>query len=238
MKEEDFQALEGAACTPKQPDPNGFNKHCQLPHGLTVGAVGLAMVDFCNFLGFINRELHTREMPRLEAFMMQANFSSLVGEFQTSTIPKHCTTLVKNRYHNGHPDMVPKGYFPNDSVQHADVGIEVKGSRYRKAWQGHNAEDCFLIVFVFTSSRPTDSGKGISPAPFGFVEVLGAKLEKTDWQFAGRKEGSRRTITASVKASGFGKMQANWIYRDPLLAKITPVEAADSDEAQSTLELL
>jgi hypothetical protein len=44
-------------------------------------------------------------------------------------------------------------------------------------------------------------------------EVLGAALAKSDWVFAGRSKTSRRTPTASVTASGYAKMAANWIYR-------------------------
>ena len=50
--------------------------------------------------------------------------------------------------------------------------------------------------------------------PFRFVKVVGAKIERADWQFSGRSETSRRTITASVKRSGYDKMQANWIYSE------------------------
>lgn len=237
MTEKEFQRLEGLACVPTAPDPRGFNDRCQLPFGLTTSAIEASMREFVDFLALINGEVHKRGLVRLESMMMQANFSSLVGEFQSSTIPKHCKTIAKNRYHNGHPDMVPKGHFPDDTVQHSDIGIEVKGSRYRKGWQGHNAEDCFLIVFVYTASRPTDSAKDVAPAPFAFVEVLGAKLEKSDWLFAGRSATSRRTITASVTRSGYDKMNANWIYRDPELARAITIEAASPDEAQSELEL-
>lgn len=66
------------------------------------------------------------------------------------------------------------------------------------------------MVFVFNSGRPIDKSGSI---PFQFLAVYGAKLEKEDWQFAGRKEGSRRTITASVKNTGFQKMAENWIYK-------------------------
>jgi len=36
---------------------------------------------------------------------------------------KYCKTLAKNTYHNGHPDTIPAGVFPGDSVQHAAEGI-------------------------------------------------------------------------------------------------------------------
>ena len=173
------------------------------------------MNDFTNFIGFINRQLHSREIERLESMLMPANFSSIVGEFMSSSIPKYCPSLVKNQFHNGHPDLIQKGRFPNDAVQHARQGIEIKGSRYLKGWQGHNPEDTWLMVFVFDSNRPADAAKGIAPRPFKFVMVVGARLTKVDWLFAGRSETSRRTITASVMKSGYEKMMANWIYKAP-----------------------
>src|SRR5215208_103584 len=115
--------------------------------------------------------------------------------------------------HPLHPDLIPKGRFPNDAVQHADEGIEIKGSRYLKGWQGHNPEDTWLMVFAFDSNRPADPAKGVAPRPFKFVMVVGARLTKEDWLFAGRSATSRRTITASVTKSGYDKMMANWIYK-------------------------
>ena len=40
------------------------------------------------------------------------------------------------------------------------------------------------------------------------------KLEAEDWNFSGRSDTRRRTITASVNKNGLGKMKANWIYED------------------------
>lgn len=207
--------LELTACTPHPADPNGFNPKTKLPYRLTIEHLQAAMNDFTNFIGFINLQLHAREIERLESMLMPANFSSIVGEFVSSSIPKYCSTLVKNQYHNGHPDMIPKGLYPNDAVQHADEGIEIKGSRYLKGWQGHNPEDTWLMVFVFDSNRPADAGKGIAPRPFKFVMVLGTRITKDDWLFSGRSETSRRTITASITKSGYEKMMANWIYKSP-----------------------
>ena len=162
----------------------------------------------------VNGELLKKNIARLEDMLMPANFSSIVGEFMTASIPKYCRTIVKNRYHNGHPDMLPAGKYPNDMAQHAGKdGIEVKGSRYLRGWQGHNAENAWLMVFVFESGRPSDKFKKVEPKPFRFLMVMGAMLTKADWLFAGRSETSRRTITASVTRSGYAKMMANWIYK-------------------------
>lgn len=108
---------------------------------------------------------------------------------------------------------IPVSHYPADSILHGSEGIEIKGSRHQSGWQGHNAEQCWLMVFVFDANTSRDAGQGIEPKPFRFVKVVGAKLLMDDWQFSGRSATSRRTITASVKRSGFDKMEANWIYR-------------------------
>lgn len=206
--------LEEVACTPFNIAKNGFNPNAVLPYGLTTEHIRLAMQEFIDFLGFINQQMRTRLIERLESMLMPANFSSIVGEFMISTIPKHCPSIVKNQYHNGHPDMLPAGVYPNDATQHVDQGIEVKSSRYLRGWQGHNPEDTWLMVFVFDSNRPVDRARDIPPKPFRFVKVVGARLEIADWTFSGRSGTSRRTITASVNNSGYQKMIANWIYQD------------------------
>ncbi len=129
--------------------------------------------------------------------------------------------------------MIPKGRFPNDAVQHADEGVEIKGSRYLKRWQGHNPEDTWLMVFVFDSSRPTDNIKNILPKPFSFLMVLGARLTKDDWLFSGRSETSRRTITASVTNSGYEKMISNWIYKAPSITSSQVATLLESPQPES-----
>lgn len=205
--------LETEACVPRRVESKKFNPNAILPHSLKIKHVQSAMVEWIDFLGFINGQLATRGLDRLESFMMPANFSSLVGEFVVSRIPTFCTQLVKNRYHNGHPDLVPKGHYPEDKVLHGDVGIEVKASRHNSGWQGHNAEACWLMIFVFRANAAADVMKSIKPMRFSFRAVYGAQLTKDDWQFSGRSETSRRTITASVKRSGLVKLTKNWIYR-------------------------
>ncbi len=203
------QYTEQDACNPITLDVNHFNPSASLPYGVQSSHVLSAMSDFLAFLGFVNTQLYTKQIERLESMLMPANFSSIVGEFMSASIPKHCPSIVKNRYHNGHPDLIPSLMFPGDAVQHAPQGIEIKASRYSRAWQGHNPEDVWLMVFVFDSNRPKD----VVPRPFRFLKVVGAQLSKDDWLFSGRSETSRRTITASVTETGYQKMMGNWIYQ-------------------------
>lgn len=203
------EVTELQACTPQPLQADRFNATADLPFGLEVQHLRSAMNDFLEFLGFINYQLHANGIVRLETMLMPANFSSIVGEFMVTTIPKYCNALVKNRYHNGHPDLIPAGVFANNATQHSDIGIEIKASRYMSGWQGHNPEDIWLMVFVFECNRPKDS----APKPFQFVRVVGAKLTKSDWLLSGRSATSRRTITASVTKSGYEKMMTNWLYQ-------------------------
>jgi hypothetical protein len=197
---------------PEAPEPEGFNPKAKIPFGVTTKHIRSAMEDFIEFVSVIDRQLNVKAMDKIENIIMQANFSSLVGEFVGRQIPKHCRTIVRNRYHNGHPDMLPAGKYPNDAAQHASVdGIEIKASRYLQGWQGHNPEDVWLMVFVFQSGR---EGPKVKPTTaFKFLLVVGALLSKSDWLYSGRSETSRRTITASVTKAGAAKMTANWIYR-------------------------
>lgn len=205
------------ACQLNCVNASNFNPKAVLPYGLQIDHVRQAMSDFIEFLEFINNRLHKRNIPRLENMVMPANFSSMIGEFMKANIPKYCSSLVVNQYHNGHPDMIPSGRFPGDAVQHTKEGIEVKGSRYYRGWQGHNPEDVWLMVFVYDSNRQNDNTRNISPKPFRFRMVLAAELKKEDWSFSGRSAESRRTITASVTQSGYQKMRSNWIYLETSL---------------------
>ena len=204
--------------TPEKPNEAGFNSGAIIPFGVTTNHIKRAMDEFVGFLEFVDAQLLEKGMTRFEDMLMPANFSSIVGEFMSAGIPKYCRTVVKNQYHNGHPDLLPAGKYAGNAAQHAGKdGIEIKASRYVRGWQGHNPEDAWLMVFVFQGGRPSDKAKGIETVPFRFLMVVGALLSKKDWLFAGRSGTSRRTITASVTRSGLDKMMANWIYKCPEL---------------------
>jgi hypothetical protein len=217
---------------PEKPEQVGLNPKAVMPFGVTTAHVKSAMDEFVDFLGFVDTQLLGKGLTRIEDMLMPANFSSMVGEFMSVGVPKYCKTVVKNQYHNGHPDLLPAGKYEGNAAQHARKdGIEIKASRYLRGWQGHNPEDAWLMVFVFQGGRPTDKAKGIAPVRFHFLMVAGALLSKRDWLFAGRSKTSRRTITASVTRSGLDKMMEGWIYKCRELREgKTNLVARDSDE--------
>lgn len=197
---------------PERIRPEGFNDAAVIPYGCTIEHIRQAMEEFIEFLAYINGQLLAKELLRLESLMMPATFSGMVGEFMVSAIPKYAASLTKNLQHNGHPDLLPQEHFAGNKTRLGEAGIEVKGSRADRGWQGHNAEDVWLMVFVFDSNRPVDLAVEGSARPFRFKRVLLGHLEKSDWKFSGRSAESRRTITASVTPSGLAKMTHNWIY--------------------------
>jgi hypothetical protein len=204
--------LEKDACTPTPLAESGFNRRAVLPYGCAVEHIQLAMQDFLNFIGFINHQLRTQRMTRLESLLMPASFSGIVSEFVASQLPAHCPDLVRNRRHNGRPDLLPKGFYADDAILNGQEGIEIKASRYQRGWQGHNAEAGWLMIFCFESN--TSSGRTIqAPMPFRFTFVACAYLTAEDWSFSGRSATSRRTITASVTRTGYAKLLSNWLYR-------------------------
>jgi hypothetical protein len=89
---QDIDSGELRACYPKPVRIEDFNPQCRIPCGLTTEHICAAMNEFIDFIGFINQQLNGRKIERLETMLMPANFSSIVGEFMTSTIPKHCPT--------------------------------------------------------------------------------------------------------------------------------------------------
>ena len=102
---------------PEPLEKDGFNPNAAIPFGVTITHIQAAMQDFIEFVTVIDTQLHSKEMASLENTMMQANFSSLVGEMICARIPKHCPTIVRNNYHNGHPDLLPAGKYPEDEAQ-------------------------------------------------------------------------------------------------------------------------
>lgn len=119
-----------------------------------------------------------------------------MSELVVEGISKRSVAVVKNRYHNGRPDLLPVGRYPDDAAHRGDEGIEVKASRNSGAWQGHNVESGWLMVVQYTVDTETEPMEERRPTTI--VRVLAAKLDEHDWGFSGRSEISRRTPTAST----------------------------------------
>lgn len=190
-----------------------FNDGAVLPYGLTVAEVKQAMHGTYDFFHAINPFLVERGYGRLEDILLGNSFAGVLSETLVKNLSDVSQTLTRNRKVGGHPDLILPGRYPSDSVLRGEEGIEVKASKTKGEWQGHNPEKGWVIIFRYvldTETEPIDDRR-----PTEFVEVLAAELEEADWSFSGRTGNSRRTITASINVRGTAKLRSNPIFRNP-----------------------
>lgn len=72
--------LKEAACHPKPVEFRHFNSRDQISYEVTIEQVCYEINKFIRFLGFINQKSNRKQIPRLEAMLMPANVSSVVGD--------------------------------------------------------------------------------------------------------------------------------------------------------------
>lgn len=134
----------------------------------------------------------------------------MISELFVAGVSKRSATVIANKYHNGRPDLLPRGMYAGDSCLRGADGIEVKASRRSTGWQGHNKETGWLMMCQYAvdvETMPLEMRE-----PTRIVRVLCAELTESDWSFSGRKEGSRRTPTATIAQA---KLIASAVYLEP-----------------------
>jgi hypothetical protein len=118
---------------------------------------------------------------------------------------------VENGRHNGHPDLVVRGRYPNDAVAAGADGLEIKSTLKRGgAVDTHGARDQWMCVFVYEVDRTTQPTSARTPTAFREV-YLGA-VAATD--FRSNQRGPLGTRTATLGRDGIRKLRENWLYMD------------------------
>jgi hypothetical protein len=192
-------------------DPRYVNRRVVLPYGLAVGEIEKAVAETYRLFHGLNDYLIGGGFRPLEELLLGNSLSGIISEFLVKNIARASATLEANLKVGGHPDLLPKGHYTSGLVLKGDEGIEVKASIQKGGWQGHNPEDCWIMIFQYAVGEQ-DGNKIV---PLTFVEILCAKLSKSDWSFSGRKGNSRRTPTASITTVGVEKLRSNFLYRLP-----------------------
>ena len=190
-----------------------WNNGAVLPYGLKTEHVKQAVLDTYSFLYNVNRLLVGEGFGFLEHTVLGNTFSGMLSEILVKGIAKHCRSIVRNKRIGCHPDLIPPGRYPNDSVLRGDEGIEIKTSRQGGGWQAHNAEKCWVMIFRYEMGNPEDPLDRRQPVRF--VQILAADLEVKDWSLAERRKTSRRTRTTSINERGMAKLRNNPVYQDP-----------------------
>jgi hypothetical protein len=188
-----------------------INKQVRLPYGLTAQEIEEAVAETYRLFHGLNDYLVQNGFRPLEELLLGNSLSGIISEFLVKNIARASATLEANLRVGGHPDLLPPGHYTSNLVLKGDEGIEVKASIQKGGWQGHNPEDCWLMVFRYAVGEQHDN----EAVPLTFVEILCAYLTKADWSFSGRTGASRRTPTASITTTGVEKLRENFLYRAP-----------------------
>jgi hypothetical protein len=191
----------------------GFNPDAKLPRGLTIAGVRTALDGLYDYLHALNAFLVSRGYDRLEETFLGNAFSGFISELMVRNLSGASEILTRNTMVGGHPDLVPRGVYPEDAVLHGEQGVELKATIKSSGWQGHNKESSWIMVVQYAvdiASEPV-----MDRCPTEILKVMAAKLEKEDWKEHKRREDSRRTATSLILASGTAKLKANAIYTHP-----------------------
>jgi hypothetical protein len=193
------------------PKPENFNRGALLPFQLRIDDFKSAMQDVYDLFYDVNTGLLDKGLERLDDFLRPAIMSGLLSDLLTASLAKHSRTLVQNNYHNGHPDLVVKGVYPNDSVKAGEEGVEIKTTRKSGgAVDTHGARNQWMAVFVYDVDCKTEPAREREPMSFREIYLGQVTIE----DFRRNPRGELGTRTATLHREGILKLRGNWIYKD------------------------
>lgn len=170
----------------------------------------MAMQDVYDFLYDVNSHLSGRGLQRLDDMLRPAILSGVLSDMLTASLAKHSRALTENQFHNGHPDLIVQGVYPNNAVKAGAEGVEVKTTRKAGgAVDTHGAREQWMCVFVYRVD--TESEPAIERAPMTFTEVYLGHVTIADFRRNPRSELGTRTAT--LHKDGIQKLRQSWVYR-------------------------
>ena len=192
-------------------DEQCFNPDVMLPYELRLNDFTSAMQDVYDFFFDVNEHLTNKGLGRLEDTLRKANLSGTLSDMTTASLAKHSRSLTQNRYHNGHPDLIVRGRFANDSVKAGDQGVEIKTTvKKGGAVDTHGAREQWLCIFVYKVDNKTEPA--IDRLALKFTEVYLSHVQTDD--FRKNERGELGTRTATPHKEGMEKIRKNWVYLD------------------------
>lgn len=191
-------------------DRSRFNSEAVLPFQLRLDDFALAMQDVYDFFYDVNIGLVEGGLERLDDMLRPAIMSGLLSDMMTASLARHSGALTTNCYFNGHPDLVVRGVYPDNSVKAGSDGVEIKTTRKSGgAVDTHGARDQWMCVFVYSVDTETEPAR--ERAPMSFTEVYLGSVSTDDFRKNARSELGTRTAT--LHRQGIEKLRHNWIYK-------------------------
>lgn len=191
-------------------DGSRFNNEHSLPFELRLNDFEIAMQGIYDFFYDVNTHLTDKGLQRLDDMLRPAIMSGILSDMMTASLAKHSRTLTENQYHNGHPDLLVQGIYPENSVKSGTEGVEVKTTRKAGgAVDTHGARDQWMCVFVYRVD--TESEPARNRAPMTFTEVYLGQVTLAD--FRKNPRGELGTKTATLHKDGIRRFRESWVYR-------------------------
>jgi hypothetical protein len=190
-------------------DPTRFNPAATFPYSLRSEDFALAMQDVYDFLYDVNNLLMNRGLDRIDDMVRPAALSGVLSDMLTDSIAKHSRALTKNKFFNGHPDLLLQGVYPNNAAAAGAEGVEIKTTRKKGgAVDTHGARNQQFCVFVYRVDNATEPAR--DRAPLAFTEVYLNSVTEADFRLNPR--GELGTRTATLHGAGLVGFRQNWIY--------------------------
>jgi hypothetical protein len=193
-------------------DRSKFNTHLALPYQLRIADFEMTLQDVYDFFHDVNSYLMDKGFQRLDEMIRPAGLSGMLSDMLTDAMGKHSRVLAPNTFHNGHPDLVVRGRYPQDAVEAGEEGVEVKATRGTGgAVDTHGARDQTMCVFTYEVDNSPNKAAH-EREPLVFREVYIAEVQEAD--FRRNERGERGTRTATLHADGLTKLRAGKVYYD------------------------
>src|SRR3972149_328152 len=191
-------------------DTSKFNPAAILPYEMRLKDFEIAMQDVYDFFFDVNSDLISKGLERLDDMLRPAIMSGFLSDMLTASMAKHSRSLTENRQHNGHPDLIVRGVYPDNKVLAGAQGVEIKSTRNRGgAVDTHGARDQWMGVFVYSVDSETEPA--VDRRPMQFMEVYLGQVTVAD--FRRNPRGELGTRTATLHKEGIALLRRNWIYR-------------------------
>ena len=203
-------------------DPDAFSPDAdaKLPFDLRIRHIRAAMEDVYDFFYDVNTLLIAKGLQRLDDMLRPAAMSGMISDMLTASLARQSRTLVANQHFNGHPDLLVRGRYPNDSTPSGTDGIEIKSTvKSGGAVDTHGGRDQWMCVFVYQASY--DKTKPAhEQEPMRFTEAYLAEVVEAD--FRHNKRGPLGTRTSTLHRQGLVKLRKGCIYKLPKPPKAKP----------------
>jgi hypothetical protein len=179
-----------------------------LPYGLDRRVFDSTLESMYDFFQLVNTALSQRGMEWIENLVQPAAISTMTSDMAAAAVARYSNLLVVNRHHNGHPDLIPRGEYPDDAIAAGEHGVEIKSTLHTVS-DCHSPRNGWYCQFQY---RVDKNPIRIERAPLRVKAIYLANV--TEDMFRLNDRGSRGTRTATLNKDGIKYLHQFPVYVD------------------------